>query len=592
MGKTRQRLISLFTFVGIVTTCLVLVLAVAITCTCVSRDEVPPRTILELHLDRPLADAGVDDPLQALVGGRATTWVEVVDALERGAHDDQVLGLIAYIDGTAHGMARVEELRDAVQAFRESGKPAIVFAETFGEMGPGNQGYYLATAFDEIYLQPTGGVGLTGLRSEQMFLRGVLDKLDVEPQGDRRSEFKSAYDRMAERRMSDAVREQTTALLQDMHDQLASAVASHMKTKVSHAHTVIEQGPYLAAEALELGLVDGLAYRDEVHETILERVGGDAERLYIGPYLERAGSAWAEGKAIAVIHGAGPIKRGRSAFDPIESQPSMGAETIVAAFRAATEDPEVEAIVFCVNSPGGSAVASDAMWRATQRAREAGKPVIVSMGNYAASGGYYVSAGANKIVAHPSTITGSIGVVVLKMVTRGLWNKLGVTWDTAQTSRNAAFWSTIEGYDAEGRTQMQAWLDRVYADFKQRVSDGRGMTLEEVEAVARGRVWTGTRAQDIGLVDELGGLTTAIALAKQEAGLAEDEPIELRSFPMSEGLLARMLSDAPDNSDRVAARARVDAGLERWREIAASLRAVGQASGEAGVLMTTPLRIE
>lgn len=587
MTKTRQRLTTLFTVVGIVTTVVVLLVATAITCTYVTRDAVPRRAILELHLDRPLAAAGVDDPL-AVLGTQHTTWLQVVESLERGAHDDRVLGVVAYLDGTPHGMGQVEELRDAVIAFRASGKPAIAFSETLGELGPGTQGYYLATAFDEIWLQPSGAVGLTGLRSEQMFLRGAFDELDIEPQGDRRAQYKSAYDRYVERHMSAPAREQTDVLLSDMQARVQEAIAPRLGDDLARARAVLEEGPYLAPEALALGLVDGLAYRDEVLAKLEQDVGGKVERIYPEPYLERAGGAWAEGKVIAVIHGNGPIMRGPSTFDALESTPTMGAETMVAAFRAAIDDPEVLAIVLRVDSPGGSAVASDAIWRATQQARDAGKPVVVSMGNYAASGGYYVAAGANKIVAHPSTITGSIGVLAVKMVTRGLWNKLGITWDTAQTSSNAAFWSSLDRYDEEGWADLGRWLDLTYEDFKQRVSKGRGLTMEQVEELAKGRVWTGTRAEALGLVDALGGLTTAIALAKQEAGLPADASIELRPFPAPKSLLAKLLAGRPDNSDDVTVRAGVEASLERWREVMVTLRTAGLASGDSGVLMATP----
>jgi protease-4 len=588
MSTTRQRLTTLFTVIGVVTTTLLLLVAGVTTCTCLTRAEVPRRVVLELHLDRPLSAPGVVDPLQAVVGGQKTSWLHVVESLERAATDDRVLGVVAYLDGTPHGMAQTEELRDAILAFRATGKPAIAFSETFGELGPGTQGYYLATAFDEIWLQPTGGLGLTGLRSEQMYLRGTLDELDVEPQGDRRSQYKSAFELSVERRMSAPAREQTEVLLADLQAHVVQAIAPRLAGDPARALAAIEAGPYLAPQALELGLVDGLAYRDEVLAKLEERVGGKAERLYPEPYLERAGGAWAEGEVIAVIHGNGPILRGRSVFDPLERSPTMGAETVVAAFRAAVEDPEVQAIVLRVDSPGGSAVASDAIWRATRQARDAGKPVVVSMGNYAASGGYYVSAGATKIVAQPSTITGSIGVLAVKMVTRGLWNKLGITWDSAQTASNAAFWSSLERYDEEGWATLQRWLDGIYAAFKQRVADGRGLTMEQVEALAKGRVWTGTRAKALGLVDALGGLPTAIALAKQEVGLPADAPIELRTFPAEQSLLAKLLAGPPDNSDEVAARVGVEASLERWREVMTTLRAAELASGETGVLMATP----
>jgi len=586
--KTRQRLTTLFTVIGIVSTVLFLLMATASTCTYLLRDGVPRRVVLELHLDRPLGDPGVGNPLQAVLGRSQSSWLHVVEALERGAADERVVGVVAYLDGTPHGMAEVEELRDAVLAFRAAGKPAIAFAETFGELGPGTQGYYLATAFDEVWLQPSGGLGLTGLRSEQMFLRGALDELAIEPQGDRRAQYKTAYDRWAERTMSAASREQTEALLHDMLARVEEAIAARLGGDAARARAAIEGGPHLAPQALALGLVDGLGYRDEVLARLEAKVGGDVKRLYPEPYLERAGGAWERGEVVAVIHAHGPIVRGESSYDPIGGTPTIGADTVTAAFRAAIEDREVKAIVFRVDSPGGSAVASDAIWRATRQARDAGKPVVVSMGNYAASGGYYVSAGASKIVAHPSTITGSIGVVAVKLVTRGLWNKLGITFDSAQTSSNAAFWSSIDGYDEEGWADLQRFLDVVYQDFKQRVADGRGLSLEQVEALAKGRVWTGARAKELGLVDALGGLPKAIALAKQEAGIEAQAKIELRTFPRERSVWARALAGSPDNSDDVAAHAGLETSLERWRGIMSTLRAAELQAGETGVLMVTP----
>lgn len=516
---------------------------------------------------------------------------QVVEALERGAHDDRVLGVIAYVDGTPQGMATTEELRDAVLAFRATGKPAIAFAETFGELDSGTQGYYLATAFDRIVLQPSGMLGLTGLRVEKMYVRDALEKLEVEAQGGRRAEYKSAFEMFVERRMSAADREQQTALLGDLEASVVSALAARLGGDEARARELLEQGPYLAADALELGLVDAVGYRDEALATLEAQVG-EAERLFPSPYLERAGGPWDRGSAVvAVVYGTGAIVRGPSSVDPIGGDSMMGSESVTAALRSATADPDVKAIVFRVDSPGGSAVASDAIWRATQQARDAGKPVVVSMGNVAASGGYYVAAGATKIVAEPSTITGSIGVFAGKPVTRKLWNKLGVTWDSVQTSRNAAMWSTMEGYDAEGRAVLDRVLDGIYTDFKQRVIDGRGLTAAQVEEVARGRIWSGRRAKEVGLVDELGGLTTAIAVARSEAGIDADAKIELRRFPAERGLVASLLEGAPDNSDRAEARAQVEAGLERWRSVAEGVRAVQLGSGEAGAVAVDPGRV-
>jgi protease-4 len=584
----KARLLKLLTVVGAITTAFVILLLLVSVVRCAVADRVGKHTVIELRLDRPIYEGNAGG-LAKLLGRGGMSMLDVLETLERAGNDDRVEGIIAYVDGAGPGFARVQEIRDAIMRVRAKGKWVIAYAETFGELGPGNQGYYLATACDEIWLQPTGGLGLTGLVSESMFVRGTLDLVGVEPRADHRKEYKNALNMFTERHYTPAHREAAQALIDDMFGQMVRDIAQRRGLEESALRTMIDDGPFLAPRALELGLVDGLAYRDEVIAKVKERAGKKAKLLYAGPYRERAGRPWQRGdKAIALIYGVGGVSRGPSGIDPLSGEQSMGSETVTAAFSAAIADEDVAAIVFRVDSPGGSAVASDSIWRETQRAKAEGKPVIISMGNVAASGGYYVAAGATKILAQPATITGSIGVLGGKAYTRDAWNKVGVTWDMVSTSKNAAMWSALHDYEPGEWTQLQGWLDAVYEDFTGKVASGRGLTRDQVEQLAKGRVWTGERALANGLVDEIGGLYRAIEVAREEGGVGEE--FELRVFPAPKGMLASLLPSQPESSDQAAV-AEVRAELDRYRPIAARLQMLSGVEPDGAVLRMTPMEI-
>ncbi|MCR9163936.1 MAG: signal peptide peptidase SppA [Nannocystaceae bacterium] len=542
--------------------------------TCLTREGVPPKTVLEVRLEAPLAEGSGGDGLAELLGEAPRSLRATIDALDRARDDDRVAGMVAYLDASAGGMARAQDLRDAVLRFRESGKFAIAYAETFGEMGPGTQGYYLASAFDEVWMQPTGQVGLVGLMSSSMFYKGTFEKLDVEVLGDRRREYKNAFDTYTQRRYTPAHEEAVSVLLDDLLSQIHEGIAQGRGVPAQSVATWIEEGPYLGSAAHAHGIVDHLGYRDEVVAAAKERAGEGAELLFLERYAERSESSSGGAKKVALVYGVGAVTRGPSSTDPLSGSQSMGSDTVAAALAAAAADEDVVAIVFRVDSPGGSAIASDTIWREAVRAREAGKPVIVSMGNVAASGGYYVAAGATKIVAQPGTITGSIGVFAGKPNLRKLWNKVGVSFDSVATSSNAYAFSTVHGYDEAGWQSLQASLDQIYADFKSRVAEGRGLTDAQVEAVAKGRVWSGVRAQELGLVDELGGLYDAVELARAEAGVSRDES-SLVVYPPSKGIIEKLLGgDDRDNSESVRAE-QVRTDLTRLRAWAKAAEAAG-----------------
>ncbi|MBI5481746.1 MAG: signal peptide peptidase SppA [Deltaproteobacteria bacterium] len=550
---------------------------------CGGKGSVARRTVLELNLERGLVEARPENPL-AFMGRRQPTLRDVVEALERAADDDRVKGVVARIGAARLGTAQVQEIRDAVIRFRGKKKPAVAFAETFGEFGPGSGSYYLATAFDQIYLQPVGEVGLTGLQAETPFVTGSLEKVGVRVRGDRRHEYKNAWNMLTEKKFTPAHKEATERLIQSIAAQMVRGIAQARKLSDDEVRALMDRGPLLAQEALEARLVDGLKYRDEVYEQVKTQAGKNAKLLYVAKYLERAGRPHKKGKTIALIYGVGDIHRGKSSYDAMSGEQTMGAETVAQAFRAAVDDKDVKAILFRIDSPGGSAVASDVVWREVGRARKAGKPVIASMGSVAGSGGYYIAMAADKIVAQPGTITGSIGVFTFKPLTAGLWEKLGVSWDEVHTNKNSMMWTGLQDYTPEGWQRVQAVLDFIYADFTGKVAEGRKLPKEKVLEIAKGRIWTGEDAKARGLVDELGGYTTALALCKQAAGIPADAKVKLKVFPRPQAPLAALLGDDPENSDKGETSEVGVAALAEARDLAALLRRLGLVGGARGPL--------
>jgi protease-4 len=509
--------------------------------------------ILELDLTDGLAEEPPADPVSAMLMMRRPRLADVLDGLRRARTDDRVRALVAKVGGRRIGLARLQELRAAVEEFGRSGKATVAWAETFGDFSPGNAPYYLATAFDRICLQPSGDLGLTGISLEQWFYRGAMDKLGVEYQIGKRHEYKNAADRVTEHGFTAPAREAMGRLAESLTGQLTGALAARLGLSSGEAHALIDGGPYSAQEALAARLVDALAYRDEVYEYVREQAGRGAYLLYLGRY-QRA-RAFAErarklpGPAedgLALIYASGMIRRGRSGRGPLTSG-AMGSDTITAALRAAVADRRARAIVLRINSGGGSYVASDAIWREVVRARESGKPVIASMSDVAASGGYFIAVAADTIVAQPGTLTGSIGVYGGKPITRSLLQRGGVTTDSVSDGAHADMFSASRPFSEEEWAKVNAWLDRIYADFTGKVAQGRGMPVEQVHEIAKGRVWTGADAADKGLVDHLGGLDTAVSLARRKAELAESAPLRIypRTTPLDRFRAPQSSEDYP-----------------------------------------------
>lgn len=540
------------------------------------KGRVPSKTILEANFDQTLLEDKPATPTAELMLNDKQTLRDVVDAMDRGAADDRVLGFVAKIGAAPMGMAQTQELRDAVLRFRAHKKFAVAYAETFGEFGPGNGAYYLAAAFDHIYLQPSGDVGLTGIILESSFIKGSLSKLGVSFHGDHRYEYKNALNFYTETKFTGPHKEAMTAIMNSWFSQMKDGICQARQIAPEKFQAVVDAGPYLGKEAVDAKLVDALAYRDEVYSRVKGQAGKDAELLYLGKYLDRAGRPHDRGKTVALVFGVGAVTRGKSDYDPVEGNQSMGSDTVAGAIRAASDDKDVKAILFRVDSPGGSYVASDTIWREVVRARQNGKPVVVSMGNLAGSGGYFVAMAADKIVAEPGTITASIGVLGGKMLTSGLWDKVGVSWDEVHDGDNATMFTGTHDYTPAEWGRFEAWLDRVYVDFTNKVADGRKLPKEKVLEIAKGRIWSGQDAKNLGLVDELGGYDTALKMAKKVAGIAESDEVKIVVFPRPKTLVESVVSSGgADNSDKEGVRETLSRILKVVQPVARQLNAVG-----------------
>ena len=518
--------------------------------------------ILELDLTEGIAEGPPQDPLSALLTIRRTRLPDLLEGLKRASTDDRVQALVVKVGGGRIGLAKIQELREAVQDFRQSGKLTVAWAETFGDFVRGNLPYYLATGFDRIYLQPSGTLGLTGVAVEQVFLHDALEKLGIDFQSAKRHEYKSAADQLTETGFTGPAREAAARLTESVAEQLTTAIAESRNKTPEQARELLQRGPFLAPQALEEGLVDGLGYRDEVYDQLHKEAGPDATLLYLQRYqrshaltdLPRRLQKNPHERFVAMVYAHGAIRHGRSGRGGPGGGGGMGSDTVAAALRAAAADERARAVVLRVNSPGGSYTASDVIWREVVRVRAAGKPVVVSMGDVAASGGYFISAPADVIVAQPGTITGSIGVILGKPVLRDMFGRAGVHTDTVAEGANATMFSSSRPFSDEEWERINVWLDAVYADFTGKVAAGRRMSAERVHELGRGQVWTGADAVANGLADETGGMSDAIAVARKRGGLPDSAPVRVypRLGPLDQ------LRPAESSEARPAAAARFD----------------------------------
>jgi protease-4 len=494
--------------------------------------RIRPATVLTYRIEGVVSEQPPRDVFSELALGPRTTVSDVVESLDRARRDPRITGIELRVSESTLGFANIQEIREKIREFNRSGKFSVAYLE-FGT----NRSYYLASACQTVVLLPKSTLFIRGLMTSSTFFRGTFDKLGIYPDIYHVGEYKSAKEIYTEKKYTPAHREAAEALLKDFSRQFVRHIAENRGLSVEEAERAIAQGPLSSEEALKLKLVDRVAYSDEVRELIRgKNAGKDNVRSY-REYLRRSSRGGAS--KLAVIFATGTILPGRSTDNPLTGE-VMGSETMAEQFRRAREDSSVRAVVVRVNSPGGAVFPSEAIRREVELTRNV-KPVVVSMSDVAASGGYWIAVSANKIVAEPGTVTGSIGVVGGKFNLKGLYEKFGLSKDFIATTENSTIEYPFQNFTPAQREKVQTYMRQTYDDFVQGVAEGRGMDVAAVEKVARGRVWTGERAQELGLVDELGGLDAAIAAAKELAQIPADETVSLLYLPPPRPLLDRLL---------------------------------------------------
>lgn len=497
--------------------------------------SLPPRIVLEFDFNRPIRESSNQSALSAILGNQTISLRTLVAALDRARKDDHVAGLVADVSDTGLDLAQIEEVRAALKRFTDAGKFAYAWADSFGELGPGNRSYWLASAFTKISLQPLGLLGLTGASVTQPFGRAALDRLGVVPDVHQRYEYKGMAENLTASSMPAPLRENYQTLLNDIHSNMVRDIAAARNIDEAKLRGLIDHAPLLGKDALEAKLIDAISYQDEMRKKALEAAGKDAAYFDLIGYLGAASPLPAENPThVALIYMTGPIVNRSDERGPMGERQTTSAEEMVQAIADVSKDPEINTLVIRVDSPGGSVSASESIWHALKQAHENGKYIIVSMGSTAASGGYWIATAADYILAQPSTLTGSIGVVGGKLVIGPLSDKLGISWATLNTGANSGMWAPNTVFSGDALTRIEASLDEIYAGFTQRVADSRHLTLEQVDRLARGRVWTGIHAKELGLVDELGGLREAMMAVRRHQKLPEDAPLMVYVFPQPE----------------------------------------------------------
>lgn len=476
-------------------------------------------SVLWLRVPDSLGEQEADD-IFGLINQRDTV-MSLVSTLRKAKVDERI-STVVLIPSIAEGLwGKVQEIRDAVTDFKASGKPIVAYLE----YGTG-QAYYLASACDEVFMTPTSPLNLIGVSSYAVFLREALDKVGFQADMLSAGDYKTAVNLYTETTFTPEHREMAQSLNRDLYDQLVAGIAEGRELTLARVRVLIDDGPYKAADTVRVGLVDALVYEDQLIDGL--PLGSSPSIVDYADYRQVT-LPGEDGSRVALVYAEGVINFGTNGND-LQGNQTVGSETLTSAIRAAREDAEIEAIVLRVDSPGGVAVAADVMWRELDLA-SAEKPLIVSMSDLAASGGYYIAAPADVIVAHPGTLTGSIGVYGGKYVAGETLETLGVNVEVVTDGTHADLFSPTTQFSDSARQAVQAQIDDTYERFLQVVADGRGLSRDQVHQIAQGRVWTGRQAYDNGLVDELGGLHRAVEIAKTEAGIAAESPITLVTYP-------------------------------------------------------------
>jgi protease-4 len=456
-----------------------------------------------------------------------TTLRDVITAIKRGKTDSRVTSLLVVADSAPQFWGKAQELHDAIADFAAGGKPTVAYISHGGD-----KEYFIAAACKKIYLLPTSTLALDGLATYDIFLRGTLDKIGTYPDLLHIGDYKTAVNQFTETGYTPAHREMSASLNAEAFDQLVQTIARSRGKSVDEVRALIDEGPFLAKDALDRGLVDGLAYPDELPSKAAGVKIDDDHALDAGAY-SRSIAGGSRRARLAVLHISGTITGGASGDGGDGA--TAGAETISRSLRRIRKDSSIKAVVVRIDSPGGSSIASDLIWRELMLTKK-DRPLVASMSDLAASGGYYVAVPASTIVAQPGTLTGSIGIFSGKFVVGGTLDKIGARIDGVSQGRFAQLESPVRAFSEEERQKLLHDMQAFYDTFVGKVADARKLTRERVHEIAQGRVWTGRQAKDLGLVDELGGLDHAIAIAKKQAGIDEGQDVDIVTYPPRKGL--------------------------------------------------------
>jgi protease-4 len=586
--------------VGVVLT-LVLVAGVVVALFIASLDNEPnirDNSVLVLKLEGELPDyTNVDPMMSRFFGGNPNSLASLLTQLKKAKADKRISAVLLDVGFVGTGWAKASEVRDAVADFRASGKPIYAYMEVGSD-----KELYIASAAERVYVAPTGDLFINGLAAEAMFFRGSFDKLGIYWDSYKIGKYKSAPERFTQKEMSEGDREQLNALLDDIFNHYVGIIAEARKKSPEDIKALIDGAPHGARDAESTGLIDKAAYREEVETELKKRLGyKDDEKLkkvstadYRNVSPESLGLN--QGEKIAVVFAAGPINLGQSSDGAFGGEQMIGSDTVVKAINDARDDKTVKAIVLRVDSPGGSIYPSDFIWKAIEEAKKK-KPVVVSMGDVAASGGYYISMGANKIVAEPLTITGSIGIYAYKPVVKEFYDWIGVTSEYLTRGKNAGMFRETEKFSDEERKSFEGLLKRsYYNEFIPKAAQGRGRDAEYIDSVGQGRVWAGVRAKEKGLVDEFGGLDKAVEIAKGLANIPADKSVRRVVFPAPKNFFQQFFGGGGDDEASVKAREQQALINSLPKEMRLPLRRAAMferfRQGEALAIMPFDLKIE
>jgi protease-4 len=592
MSRTRKTILIITTILGALVLVALLGFALLLGALGQREPNIRDNSVLVLRVAGPLPDYVPDDPLRKLLGGPDESLSNLILQFRKAKSDKRIKAVILDINMSGAGWAKSEEIRDAIADFRSSGKQVYAYME-FGL----NKEYYIASACDRIYLAPPGELFINGLAANVMFFRGSLDKLGVYPDIYQIGKYKSAGDTFTRKNMSEAHREYINSLLDDLFNRYVEAIAKARNKTPEEVRAIIDNSPYSALKAKEAGLIDSAAYRDELDKEIKAKLGyKDADQLRLvrgSEYREVPAESLGldKGERIAVIYATGEIGSGKSENSPTGDQ-SIGSDTVAKALNDARDDKTIKAIVLRVDSPGGSGLASDIIWHAVEAAKQK-KPVVVSMADVAASGGYYIAASANKIIAQPSTITGSIGVVGGKPVMKGFYDWIGLSNEYVLRGKNAGMFRETEKFSPDERAKFEEWIKTTYYnDFVPKVAKGRSKDPQYIDSVGQGRVWTGSQGKDRGLVDEFGGLDRAVAVAQQLANIPADKGVTRVILPYPQTFLQQLLNIGDTSTEAQQQRAVFAALPEDARRALRYMRLLDQMkNGQSMLVMPFELQI-